>query len=125
VTGDRAEARRNRKLQLIVSNSFSGARGMTLLEKMELKLDNTMKARTQTIAERDRNVALDEADNGQAHWSDELENDHIDNLLRSEGEIKGMLAMLAIMRSTTMKTELQRSKLRIQYGVKPQSTEHD
>ena len=35
-----------------------------------------------------------------------------DECLKSEGKINGMLEMLAIMRSTTKRTELKRSKIR-------------
>ena len=47
VTADVGEARRNRKLQLIVNNSFPGERGLTLLEQMEKKLDQTVMERNQ------------------------------------------------------------------------------
>ena len=96
---------------------------MTLIQKMELKLDETMQLRQDMIAERDKAVELDEQDNGQAHWSDELEVKYLDDMLRNEGKVQGMLSMLGIMRSTNMKIELNRSKARINHGVKPHSTE--
>ncbi len=82
-----------------------------------------MAQRQALIKDRDRKVELDEADNGQAHWSDTLEDEYYDAMLKNEGKIQGMLLMLSIMRSTNMKTELTRAKARINHGVKPHSTE--
>lgn len=123
MTSSRSEARANRRLQLIVNNTHPGERGLTILEKMELKLDETLQARQTMIEDRQSKVDLDEQPNGQAHWSDELENEYLDNMLKNEGKVQGMLAMISIMRSTTMKTELTRAKARIKHGVKPHSTE--
>jgi hypothetical protein len=123
VTGDRSEARANRKLQLIVSQSHPGERGYTLLEKMEMKLDQTVKARQELIDTRNAAVDAEEKQPGKAFWSDELEDEYLDNMLKNEGKVQGMLIMLGIMRSTGMKTELTRSKARISHGVKPHSTE--
>lgn len=94
VTGNREEARANRKLQLIVSTSHPGERGKTLLEKMEEKLDQTIQERSELAGE----PATDE---------------NVDLMLILEGKIKGMLQMLGIMRSTGMKVELTRAKARM------------
>lgn len=72
---------------------------------MELKLDETMVERT-AKAEIDPDSIED----------DEEANAHLDWMLRNEGKIQGMLIMLGIMRSTNMKTELQRCKDRIKYN---------
>ena len=104
VTASREEARANRKLQLIVNNSHPGERGKTLLEKMEEKLDQTLIERANLT--RSYDVATD----------DETKDDLIDSLLNNEGRIQGMLLMLAIMRSTTNKTELQRARARIKHA---------
>lgn len=109
VTSSKAESRRNRKLQLIVNNSFPGERGMTLLEKMEKKLDDTRE-------ERERTAAIWAADK-EATASDSEHDAHLDWMLKSEGKIQGMLVMIAIMRSTTPKVELQRSKDRRKFNV--------
>lgn len=106
VTADVGEARRNRKLQLIVSNSFPGERGLTLLEQMELKLDQTMMERNQKAE-----VNPDDLD-------DKAADDHLDWMLRNEGKVQGMLIMIGIMRSTSMKVELQRSRDRIKFHGK-------
>jgi len=91
VTADPAEARANRHLQLI---SVSGNRaGKTLLEKMEEKLDRTLSKHLEI-----QGVA------------DEV------TLARSEGKVQGMLAQLAIMRSTSSRTELTRAKARIKHA---------
>ena len=114
VTGDRAAARANRKLQLIVSNSFPGERGYTLLEQMELLLQRTIEQRVEVQHQYDlTDPNLDEEADDKA-WEAVVEN---------AGEIKGMLKMLAIMRSTTSKVELQRARARIKHGTGPHSTE--
>ena len=104
VTTNRDEARANRKLQLIHSQSFPGERGLTLLEQMELKLD-------QTIMERNEKATINPDE-----LSDQDADDHLDWMLRNEGKVQGMLIMLGIMRSTSMKVELQRSRDRIKYN---------
>lgn len=97
-THNRQEARANRKLQLIVSNSFPGLRGKTLLDKMEDVVDTTRRARVERAEEQE----------------DEEDSDYIDWMLKNEGQIQGMLKMIAIMRSTSMKDELERSKVRLE-----------
>lgn len=97
VTGNREEARANRKLQLIVSTSHPGERGKTLLEKMEERLDKTLKERRDLTTKHD----LEES------WQS------YDALIRNEGKVQGMLQMLGIIRSTGMKVELTRAKARM------------
>lgn len=109
VTSSKAESRRNRKLQLVVSNTFPGERGMTLMEQMEAKLDATFLEREQTA----QYWAADK----EATASDSEHDAHLDWMLKSEGKIQGMLVMIAIMRSTTPKVELQRSKDRRKFNV--------
>lgn len=110
-TSSRAEARTNRRLQLVVSNSHRVEAGPTLIQQMEQKLDDTFKDREE-LAAQDTDLMPD------------AEHDaHLDKMLKNEGRIQGMLIMLGIMRSTNMKTELERSKTRRRYGVKPHSTE--
>ena len=110
-TSSREEARANRRLQLVVSNSHKVQAGPTLIQQMEQKLDNTFKDREE-LANQDTELMPD------------AEHDaHLDAMLKNEGRIQGMLIMLGIMRSTNMKTELERSKTRRRYGVKPHSTE--
>lgn len=109
VTSSKAESRRNRKLQLVVSNTFPGERGLTLMEKMEMKLDETFQEREQTAAY----WAADK----EATASDSEHDAHLDWMLKSEGKIHGMLTMIAIMRSTSPKVELQRSKDRRKFNV--------
>ena len=104
VTTNREEARANRKLQLVHSSSFPGERGLTLMEKMEIKLD-------QTIMERNEKAEIDPDE-----LSDQDADDHLDWMLRNEGKVQGMLIMIGIMRSTNMKIELQRSRDRIKYN---------
>jgi hypothetical protein len=98
VTGDASEARVNRKLQLIVSNSFSGKRGKTLLEKMEDALDRAIKERSGVGG-----VIVDEQE--REIW-----------LMVNKGQIGMAAKMLAIMRSTDMKTEYERAKIRRDYA---------
>lgn len=83
---------------------------------MEMKLDQTLTARTEMMMQRDASVEADNKPDGKAYWSDELEDEYLDNMLKNEGKVQGMLAMLAIMRSTEMKTELARAKVRIAHG---------
>lgn len=94
-TGSRTEARANRRLQLVVSNTHPGLRGKTLMEQMEDRLDATFKQRKELL-EVGLKPSLDE----------------------NRGKIQGMLEMIAIMRSTDKKTELERSKIRRQYDGK-------
>lgn len=110
VTASKAEARRNRKLQLVVSNTFPGERGLTLLEQMEQRLDATRLEREQTAQRWDAKE--------EATVSDSEHDAHLDWMLKSEGKIQGMLTMLAIMRSTSQKVELTRSKARMKYNGK-------
>lgn len=117
MTASREEALANRHLQLITNNGHTVPHGPTILQKMELKLDQTMKARQELMDQRNQAVEAEEANPGKAFWSDELEDEYLDNMLKNEGKIQGMLQMLAIMRSTNMKTELTRAKARKQYGV--------
>ena|SRR6478735_2580963 len=116
VTTNRSEARANRYLQLVHSSSAPLERGRTLIEQMEEKLDETMQARQTLLKERDSKVQADESSNGQAHWSDDLEDEYLDSMLKNEGKIQGMLVMLGIMRSTNMKVELARSKARMKFN---------
>lgn len=110
VTSSKAEARRNRKLQLVVSNTFPGERGLTLMEQMEQKLDAT-------ITEREQTATYWAADK-EATASDSEHDAHLDWMIKAEGKVLGMLTMIAIMRSTTPKVELQRSKDRRKFNVK-------
>jgi hypothetical protein len=82
-----------------------------------------MKQRQALIQDRNSKVSAEQAQSGKAFWSEDLENEYLDNMLRNEGKVQGMLSMLGIMRSTSMKVELQRSKARIAHGVNPHSTE--
>lgn len=105
VTGDPLEARANRRLQLI---TVSGTKvGKTLIEKMEDELDQTMRHREDLMRQHD--LMPEEADDDQV-------GEIIDDLLKNEGRIQGMLKMLGIMRSTGMKTELTRARARIKHG---------
>lgn len=83
---------------------------------MEMKLDDTLRARNEMIETRDSALEAEEKQPGKAFWSDELEDEYLDNMLRNEGKIQGMLSMLSIMRSTNMKVELTRAKMRIKHG---------
>lgn len=114
VTGDRAAARANRKLQLIVSNSHPGERGMTILEKMELLLQETIEARVELTHAYDMTDPEQDEEADDKAWEAVVEN---------AGKIRGMLEMLALFRSTTPKIELQRARARIKHGVNPHSTE--
>ena len=107
-TANRAEARANRHLQL-VGEGFAGKRGKTLIEKMEDALDVTLRARVEFQHLWDQ--APEEEDDPEAHQ------EAYDNLMKNEGEIHGMLRMLAIMRSTTNKTELRRARIRLQQAA--------
>ena len=71
---------------------------------MELKLDETVKERSLKAE-----INPDDLD-------DKAADEHLDWMLRNEGKVQGMLIMLGIMRSTTMKTELERSRNRIKYN---------
>lgn len=125
VTTSRAAARANRRLQLISSNTFSGTRGKTLLEKMEDSVDAEIVEREKKTAERDAAVAMQEKFPKKAFWSDDLEDEYYDWMLKNEGKILGMLKMLAIMRSTSMKTEQNRAKARIKYNGRTQAQNED
>lgn len=117
VTGDRAAARANRKLQLIVNNTHPGERGPTLLEQMELLLQETIEERT--VLRQNWDHAQDQAED-----DDDLKEDAAwEAVCENAGKIRGMLEMLAIMRSTSPKIELQRARARIKHGAKPHSTE--
>lgn len=83
---------------------------------MELKLDETLNARQELMDTRNRAVEAEEEQKGKAFWSDELEDEYLDNMLKNEGKVQGMLIMLGIMRSTSAKTELERARARIRYG---------
>lgn len=99
----RRERKLVRKLELVVSNTFSGPKGPTLIEKMEALLDATMRARQEMIAETSGTARPrgEEIELGLA-------------LAKNRGEIEGMIKMLVIMRQpTTAKTELARAKARI------------
>ncbi len=100
-TASRTAARNDRKLQLIVNNSHPGPRGLTLLEQMELEVVKWLRERGARIA---------------AIGGREMTDEEYDWALQSEGMIKGGLKMLAIMRSTTPKVELDRARIRIQGG---------
>jgi hypothetical protein len=114
VTGDRSAARANRKLQLIVSQSHPGERGYTLLEQMELLLQQTIEQRVELQHQYDLTDPNQDEEEDDKAWEAVVEN---------AGEIKGMLKMLAIMRSTSSKIELQRARARIKHGTGPHSTE--
>jgi hypothetical protein len=111
-TASRQEARANRKLQLVISNTFPGERGLTLLEKME----NELVAR---LEERGAKLAWYQAiANPDEELTDEQNDEYYDWCKENEGVIKGELRMLAIMRSTSAKTELDRARARLQAGIK-------
>jgi hypothetical protein len=76
------------------------------MERAEDLLDTAMMTRRQKAAEQ-------EAEGNS--WSDEQTDEYLDQMLISEGEIRGMLRQVALWRSTTMKTELDRAKLRVAY----------
>ena len=81
---------------------------------MELLLQRTIEQRVEVQHQYDlTDPNLDEEADDKA-WEAVVEN---------AGEIKGMLKMLAIMRSTTSKVELQRARARIKHGTGPHSTE--
>lgn len=101
-TASRAEARANRKLQLIVSNSHPGGQGKTLMEKAEDLLDAVL------IERRTK------AQNVDQELSDEEQDEYLDWMLKNEGEIRGMLKQVALWRSTSVKVELDRAKIRIE-----------
>lgn len=93
----RRERKLVRKLELVYSNSHPGPKGPTLIEKMQQLLDETMLRRQQILA-----------------GDCSPESDGQFELLKNEGEIRGMIKMLVIMRQpTTAKTELARAKARI------------
>jgi len=93
------KARAERKLQLIYSNSHPGERGKTLLEKMEDRLIQTLQERV----ELKRVWDLSPEDDDKA-W---------ENVVENAGKIRGMLEMIAILRSSSVKAELQRAKARL------------
>lgn len=88
---------------------------MTLLEQMELRLQETIEERTRLQQDwqhaEDQDADEDDLDKA---W---------ENVVENAGKIRGMLEMLAIMRSTSPKIELRRARERIKHGVKPHSTE--
>lgn len=104
-TSSRSEAAANRHLQL-VGSTFDPKKGKTLTEKMGDELDKALEERGKKMQEHA----------GEEELSDDEENDYLDWMLQSEGFVKGCLRMLAIMRSTTPKKELERARIRIQYG---------
>ena len=112
-TSSRSEAAANRHLQL-VGTGFTGGKGKTLTEKMGDELDKALEERGKRM--QDHQHALDKLPDGQDELSDDEENDYLDWMLQSEGYVKGCLRMMAIMRSTTPKKELERARIRIQYG---------
>lgn len=101
-TTSRSEAKANRHLQLVGGEGFTGGKGKTLTEKMGDELDRALAERGAKLRE--------------TEGEEDLSDEDYDWLLQSEGFIKGCLRMLAIMRSTTPKAELERAKIRIQYG---------
>lgn len=113
-TSSRADAAANRHLQLVGGTGFTGGKGKTLTEKMGDELDRALKERGERM--QDYQHQKDQLPDGETELSDDDENDHLDWMLESEGYIKGCLRMLAIMRSTTPKKELERARIRIQYG---------
>lgn len=113
-TASRTAARNDRKLQLIVNNSHPGPRGLTLLEQMELEVVKWLRERGKRAA--DHQHALDQLPDDEEQLSDAEEDEYYDWMMQSEGMIKGGLKMLAIMRSTTPKVELDRARIRIQEG---------
>ena len=102
-TSSRSEAAANRHLQL-VGSTFDPKKGKTLTEKMGDELDKALEERGKKMMDHREDLP------------DEEENEYIDWMLQSEGFVKGCLRMLAIMRSTTPKKELERARIRIQYG---------
>ena len=110
-TTSRSEAAANRHLQLVGGTGFTGGKGKTLTEKMGDVLDDALIARGKK--QQDYEHAKDQLPEG---LSDAEEDAHLDWMCESEGFIKGCLKMLAIMRSTTPKKELERARIRIQYA---------
>lgn len=116
-TASRAEARANRRLQLVHSTTHAVEHGPTLIEQMEIKLDETLKARAEKAA------LWNEGEQGRRHTEtveefDDRSNKYIDWMINNEGKIQGMLVMLGIMRSTSAKVELKRARIRQQYKEK-------
>lgn len=111
-TTSRSEAAANRHLQLVGGTGFTGGKGKTLTEKMDDVLDDALIARGKK--QQDYEHAKDQL--GVDDLSDAEEDAHLDWMCESEGFIKGCLKMLSIMRSTTPKKELERARIRIQYG---------
>lgn len=111
-TASRQAARANRKLQLVISNTFSGKRGLTLMEKMENEIVAQLEARGAKLA-----WFKAQGTEG-SDLSDDENDEYYDWCKENEGVIKGELRMLAIMRSTTPKVELERARTRVEMGVK-------
>lgn len=92
-----------RRLQLVHSLTHPGKRGPTLIEKMEQRLDRTI---------RERQDKQHEWDQGPDEVTDEENDEFLDWMVENAGKIKGMMIMLAIMRSSTVRIETDRSKER-------------
>lgn len=104
-TTSRQKARLDRKLQLVYSNTHPGRVGPTLIEKMEAKLDEAILKRTSLQQDFDHQCDIDgDSDAAGDAW---------DSLKQNEGAVQMALRMIAIMRSTTTKTELERARARI------------
>lgn len=112
-TSSHSDAAANRHLQLVGSDFVPG-KGKTLTELMGIELDRALTERGAKL--QDYQHKKDQLPDNETELSDEEEDEHYDKMLESEGYIKGCLRMLAIMRSTTPKVELQRARIRIQYG---------
>jgi len=85
----------------------SGERGPTLIEKMEQMLDATLSRRVELQQAYDMtDPVLDEEGDDKAYEA----------LVENRGEIRGMLKMLGIMRSTSGKVELTRAKARLAHA---------
>lgn len=112
-TTSRSEAAANRHLQL-VGGDFVPGRGKTLTEKMAQVLDDALIARGKK--QQDYEHAKDQLPDGQDDLPSTAEDEHLDWMCESEGFVKGCLKMLSIMRSTTPRKELERARIRIQYG---------
>jgi hypothetical protein len=78
---------------------------VTLIEKMEMELDKAIRERQDLRHNWD---LLPE--------DDPSEETLMGDMLKNEGKVQGMLKMVGIMRSTSMKMELARARARLQYG---------
>ena len=81
------------------------------MQKMENELYRTLEARGKKLAWF-KAQGIEGSD-----LSDDEHDEHYDWCKENEGMVKGMLRMLAIMRSTTPKIELERARTRLATGL--------